>query len=51
MSWLRNRDTLEYIGVWEQVYNSNFNCVEFDTIKSKAGLNSFRITIKLYLLA
>jgi hypothetical protein len=45
-SWLRNRNTLEYIGIWEQVYNTNFNCVEFDIIKSKAGLNSFRISVK-----
>jgi hypothetical protein len=45
-SWLRNRNTLEYIGIWEQVYNPDFNCVEFDIIKSKAGLNSFRISVK-----
>jgi hypothetical protein len=45
-SWLRNRNTLEYIGIWEQVYNPNFNYVEFDIIKSKAGLNSFRISVK-----
>jgi hypothetical protein len=45
-SWLRNRNTLEYIGIWEQVYNPNFNYVEFDTIKSRAGLNSFRISVK-----
>ena len=45
-SWLRNRNTLEYIGIWEKVYNPNFNYVEFDTIKSQAGLNSFRISVK-----
>jgi hypothetical protein len=45
-SWLRNRNTLEYIGIWEQVYNPNFNYVEFDIIKSNAGLNSFRISVK-----
>jgi hypothetical protein len=45
-SWLRNRNTLEYIGIWERVYNPNFNYVEFDTIKSKSGLNSFRISVK-----
>jgi hypothetical protein len=45
-SWLRNRNTLEYIGIWEQVYNPNFNCVEFDIIKNKAGLNSFRVSVK-----
>jgi hypothetical protein len=44
--WLRNRNTLEYIGIWEQIYNSNFNYVEFGIIKSQAGLNSFRISVK-----
>ncbi|GHV00940.1 hypothetical protein FACS1894159_07880 [Bacteroidia bacterium] len=45
-SWLRNRNTLEYIGIWERVYNPNFNYVEFDIIKSNAGLNSFRVSVK-----
>ncbi|GHV56868.1 hypothetical protein FACS1894182_04350 [Bacteroidia bacterium] len=45
-SWLRNRNTLEYIGIWEWVYNPNFNYVEFDIIKSNAGLNSFRVSVK-----
>jgi hypothetical protein len=45
-SWLRNRNTLECIGIWERVYNPNFNYVEFDIIKSKAGLNSFRVSVK-----
>jgi len=40
--WLKNRNTLEYIGIWEKINNPNFNYVEFDTIKSKAGLNRFR---------
>ncbi|MCL2683483.1 MAG: KilA-N domain-containing protein [Bacteroidales bacterium] len=45
-NWLRNRNTLEYIGIWEQVHNPNFNYVEFDIIKSQAGLNRFRVSIK-----
>jgi len=45
-SWLRNRNTIEFLGVWEQIHNPNFNCVEFDTIKSQAGLNNFRIGAK-----
>jgi hypothetical protein len=45
-NWLRNRNTLEYIGIWEQVHNPNFNYVEFDIIKMQAGLNRFRISIK-----
>ena len=44
--WLRNRNTLEYIGIWEKVYNPNFNCGEFAIIKSQAGLNRFKISVK-----
>jgi len=44
--WLRNRNTLEYIGIWEQVYNPNFNYGEFAIIKNKAGLNSFKTSAK-----
>ena len=41
--WLRNRNTLEYIGIWERVNNPTFNYGEFEVIKSQAGLNSFRV--------
>ena len=44
--WLRNRNTLEFLGVWEQIHNPDFNCAEFAIIKSQAGLNSFRISVK-----
>ena len=44
--WLRNRNTLEFIGIWEKVYNSNFNYGEFAIIKSQSGLNSFKISVK-----
>ncbi|MDD7698327.1 MAG: KilA-N domain-containing protein [Spirochaetia bacterium] len=44
--WLRNRNTLEYIGIWEKVYNPDFNYGEFAIIKSQAGLNSFKISVK-----
>lgn len=44
--WLRNRNTLEYIGIWEKVYNPNFNYGEFALIKSQSGLNSFKISVK-----
>ena len=44
--WLRNRNTLEYIGIWEKVYNPSFNYGEFAIIKSQAGLNSFKISVK-----
>ena len=46
LNWLRNRNTIEFLGIWEQVYNPNFNLVEFDRIKSQAGLNSHRISAK-----
>ncbi|MCQ2189712.1 MAG: KilA-N domain-containing protein [Paludibacteraceae bacterium] len=45
-NWLRNRNTIEFLGVWEKVYNPDFNSVEFDRIKSMAGLNNFRISAK-----
>ena len=44
--WLRNRNTLEYIGIWEKVYNPTFNYGEFAIIKSHSGLNSFKISVK-----
>ena len=44
--WLRNRNTLEYLGIWERIHNPAFNYGEFDTIKSQAGLNSYRISVK-----
>lgn len=46
--WLRNRNTLEYLGIWEKLYNPNFNYGEFATIRNQAGLNSFKISIKEY---
>ena len=44
--WLRNRNTLEFLGIWEKVYNPTFNYGEFAAIKSKSGLNSFKISVK-----
>ncbi len=44
--WLHNRNTHEFIGIWEKVYNPSFNYGEFATIKSQAGLNSFKISVK-----
>jgi hypothetical protein len=44
--WLRNRNTLEFIGIWEKVYNPHFNYGEFATIRNQAGLNSFKISVK-----
>ena len=44
--WLRNRNTLEFIGIWEKVYNRDFNYGEFAIIKNQSGLNSFKISVK-----
>lgn len=43
-SWLRNKDTLKYLGLWESLNNTNFNRVEFDTVIKEAGSNSFMMT-------
>ena len=45
-NWLRNRNTVEFLGTWEKVYNPEFNSAEFDIIKSKAGLNNFRLSAR-----
>jgi len=47
-NWLRNRNTLEYLSIWERIYNPNFNYGEFAIITGKAGLNSFKISVKEY---
>lgn len=43
-NWLRTRSTIEYLGLWEALYNPNFKGVEFDTFKNEAGSNSFTLT-------
>jgi len=48
--WLRNRNTVEYIGIWEKIHNPNFNYGEFAIIKSQAGLNSYKLSVKNGLL-
>jgi hypothetical protein len=44
LNWLRNRNTLEFIGIWEQLNNPNFKPLEFDRFKKEAGLNSFSLS-------
>lgn len=44
--WLRNRNTVEFLGVWESVYNPDFNYGAFAIIKSMAGLNSYKLSVK-----
>lgn len=48
-NWLRNRNTVELLGVWERLNNPNFNPVEFDGIRIQAGLNSFTLTPKQWI--
>jgi hypothetical protein len=45
-NWLRNRNTIEFLGLWEQINNPVFNPIEFDGIKKQSGLNSFVLTAK-----
>ena len=44
--WLRNRNTVEFLGIWEQVHNPDFNYGEFAIIRSQAGLNNYKISVK-----
>lgn len=48
-NWLRNRNTIEFLGIWEQLNNPDFNPVEFDGFKKQAGLNSFTLTPKQWI--
>ena len=49
MNWMRNRNTIEFLGVWEQLNNPDFNPIEFDGIKKQAGLNSFILTARRWI--
>jgi len=44
--WLRNKNTIEFIGIWEEIYNPNFNSPEFGGIRNEAGLNRFTLSVK-----
>jgi len=44
--WLRNRNTVEYLGIWEKIHNPKFNYGEYAIITSKAGLNNYKISVK-----
>jgi hypothetical protein len=47
--WLRNKDTVLFLGVWERIHNSSFNSLEFDGIKAEAGRNSFYLSAKKWI--
>jgi hypothetical protein len=44
-NWMRGRDTIEFLGVWEQMYNQDFNHIEFDKIRNEAGVNRFILSV------
>jgi KilA-N domain len=48
-NWIRNRNTIELLGFWEQIYNPNFKPVEFDGFRKQAGLNSFVLSPKKWI--
>ena len=43
-NWMRNRNTIEYLGLWETLYNPSFNPLEFEGFRSQAGLNAFTLS-------
>lgn len=44
--WLRNRNTVEFLGIWEKIYNPHFNYGEYALIRNKAGLNNYKLSVK-----
>ena len=48
-NWLRNRNTIEFLGIWEKLNNVNFNPIEFEGFRNRAGLNSFVLTSKQWI--
>ena len=49
-NWMRNRNTIEFLGLWESLHNPSFNRVQFDTFRTEAGLNRFVMTPSKYLV-
>lgn len=47
--WLRNKNTIEFLGIWEEIYNADFNSPEFEGIKNEAGLNRFSLSVKMWI--
>ena len=50
-NWLRNRNTIEFLGIWEQIYNPAFKPLEFERFRNQAGLNSFSLSPKKWIEA
>ena len=43
-NWMRNRNTVEFLGIWETLHNPNFNPLEFEGVRKEAGLNAFTLS-------
>jgi len=48
-NWMRNRNTIEYLGIWEALYNPNFKPLEFEGFRKQAGLNAFTMSPKKWI--
>ncbi|MBD5260199.1 MAG: KilA-N domain-containing protein [Bacteroides sp.] len=48
-NWMRNRNTIEYLGIWEQLYNPDFKPTEFEGFRMQAGLNAFTLSPKKWI--
>lgn len=48
-NWMRNKNTIEFLGVWEKLYNPHFNHLEFEAIEKEAGYNRFVMTLKQWI--
>ena len=49
--WMRNRNTVEFLGIWERMHNTDFKGIEFETFKKQAGMNSFSLTPRKWVKA
>jgi len=50
-NWLRNRNTIESLGIWETLYNPNFKPLEFEEFRKEAGLNAFTLSSQRWIEA
>jgi len=50
-NWMRNRNTIEYLGIWETLYNPVFKPIEFDRFRKEAGLNAFTMSPQKWIVA
>ena len=48
-NWMRGRDVIEFLGLWEQLHNPNFKPIEFEGFKNKAGANAFTMSPKKWI--